>query len=270
MFNLRITGRTPEELQKNLSAVYDSIHKKEADRQLTFNPSPIIEPATRTASETKQIEKQQFAQPITPLTQIPATVTPAVVAPSVPIPATTPVAASSEFDSRGMPWDGRVHAETKGINKDGSWRSRRGVDKKDVAAVEMTLQRRSTQPAVVAQPVPSAIPSVPTFQAPPVNYPPMPSSFHGQPVAPPVVQQAPPVYDNFSTARKQAHDLASFTATLIPSLAKLVEEGKLTPEYIGSLKNHFGVKEIWELNEQQCAEMFEQFAAHGLINKVGG
>lgn len=271
MYNLRITGRTPEELQKNLSAIYDSVFKgvDVVERQMKFEPTPQIEPIgkTRTATEVIESMKQPSYLPTAPaqefVQKVADHVLPLVAAMPVfsPPPTQAPVATSEEVDSRGLPWDGRVHAETKGTNKDGSWRSRRGVDKKEVAAVEATLPRRSTQPTV-AQSFPTEIPSIPTYQTPKIEVAPV----H----APPIAQAPMPSYDNFAMAKKQAHDFSSFKETLIPSLAKLVKDGKLTPEYINSLKTHFGVQEIWQVNDQQCAEMFEQFATYGLINKVGG
>lgn len=46
-----------------------------------------------------------------------------------------------EFDSEGLPWDMRIHADTKGKNADGSWRRRRGVtDKTFVGMVENELR----------------------------------------------------------------------------------------------------------------------------------
>jgi len=60
-----------------------------------------------------------------------------------------------EFDSKGMPWDERIHAGTKAKNKDGSWKAKRGVDDATFAAVEQELRGR------VAAPVPT-MPSAPT------------------------------------------------------------------------------------------------------------
>lgn len=44
-----------------------------------------------------------------------------------------------DVDSRGLPWDERIHASTKATNGDGSWRNKRGVDKDVLAAVEAEL-----------------------------------------------------------------------------------------------------------------------------------
>ncbi len=44
-----------------------------------------------------------------------------------------------EFDKRGMPWDERIHASSKSINADGTWRNKRGIDKDTLEAVEKEL-----------------------------------------------------------------------------------------------------------------------------------
>src|ERR1700743_1495399 len=39
-------------------------------------------------------------------------------------------------DVHGLPWDARVHSANRGLNKDGSWRYKKGVDTVTKAAVE--------------------------------------------------------------------------------------------------------------------------------------
>lgn len=47
--------------------------------------------------------------------------------------------AQVQLDSTGIPWDERIHARTKVINPDGTWRKRRGVSEADMATVEAQL-----------------------------------------------------------------------------------------------------------------------------------
>jgi len=63
------------------------------------------------------------------------TVTPA---PTVPVTVATPVlgAPVEERDVNGVPYNPLHHADTRGRNKDGSWKQRRGADKVAVAAYE--------------------------------------------------------------------------------------------------------------------------------------
>jgi hypothetical protein len=56
-----------------------------------------------------------------------------------PAPVVTNPEGAPDVDSRGLPWDERIHAGTKATNADGSWRNKRGVDKALVEAVEAEL-----------------------------------------------------------------------------------------------------------------------------------
>lgn len=78
-------------------------------------------------------------------------------------------AAPPATDATGMPWDERIHANTKGQNEDGTWRKKRKVDAALVAAVE--AERRGgavAAPAPVPAPVPmpQGIPMVAAMPAP--------------------------------------------------------------------------------------------------------
>lgn len=63
-----------------------------------------------------------------------------------------------------LPWDERIHASTKAKNADGTWRTKRGVDKAEVAKVEAELRAIATAGAgpaasnVVQMPLPSVPP----------------------------------------------------------------------------------------------------------------
>lgn len=59
--------------------------------------------------------------------------------PPAPDPIVTNPEGAPDVDSRGLPWDERIHASTKATNGDGSWRNKRGVDKALLEAVEAEL-----------------------------------------------------------------------------------------------------------------------------------
>lgn len=65
--------------------------------------------------------------------------------------------AAPAVDARGIPWNGDYHASTKARNADGTWRTKRGVDKAKLEAWEKTLQPSMPVPGVPAAPV-AAIP----------------------------------------------------------------------------------------------------------------
>jgi hypothetical protein len=45
-----------------------------------------------------------------------------------------------ETDAAGLPWDERIHASTKALNVDGTWRRRRNIDTAEIARVEAELK----------------------------------------------------------------------------------------------------------------------------------
>lgn len=183
--------------------------------------------------------------------------------------ATSTTVGSTELDSRGLPWDVRIHSKERSRNKDESWRYKRGVEDEIVKQVEAEL--KLTLPAAnlthtPLQPVPTVENVVP-FVAPPQLAP----QVFVAPVAP-VVQQAPPPPPTPMPSVKPAHSLISFKNNLTLILAQFVNEGKIDQAYIDSLKTHFGVKEIWNIlaSEKQCIELYEMFIHIGFVTRVEG
>ena len=103
------------------------------------------------------------------------------LAPAAPVPAASAAPANPagiEVDANGLPWDERIHAGGRAKNKDGTWRSKRGVnDAAKVKAIEAELRQ------ALAAGLPQAVPQPP---APPAA-PPQPPA----PVAPPAPPAAP-------------------------------------------------------------------------------
>lgn len=66
-------------------------------------------------------------------------------------------------DKNGLPWDERIHAGTKALNGDGTWKKRRGVDDATVAAVTAELMNVKGEaqnlPDPVAANVPESVPA---------------------------------------------------------------------------------------------------------------
>lgn len=88
-------------------------------------PAPIAATATAPDTSTATPTSVTAAAPVAPMAAPPA-----------------PVAASAEppaVDSRGLPWDARIHSEKKGLNADGTWRNRRGVQPLVRSQVEAAL-----------------------------------------------------------------------------------------------------------------------------------
>jgi len=145
-------------------------------------------PAAPLAVSTPVIAGASTVAPPPPANTAPTTTTPGV--------ASSVAAASSggvEVDKDGLPWDGRIHTESKTKNADGRWRKKRNFDATIAAEIEGQLRQVMEAPSAVPQPV--APPSVP---APPeanvtTPTPGVASSAVAAPVPPTVPQPPAPV-----------------------------------------------------------------------------
>ena len=107
-----------------------------------------------------------------------------------PLPSTTAIvpppaapAPAANLDSRGLPWDGRIHASTRALLQDGSWRRKRDTDPAYVAQVEAELRGAVAAPAVPPPPptvAAAAVPASPESSAPAV--PPAPGGGTAEPL----------------------------------------------------------------------------------------
>lgn len=76
--------------------------------------------------------------------------------PLPPVGAPTPaVLTGGDLDSRGFPWDERIHAATKTKTQDGVWKRKRGVDEALVKQVEGVEVIPSFFPAAQVPPPPA-------------------------------------------------------------------------------------------------------------------
>lgn len=116
--------------------------------------------------------------------------------PAASATASPPANVAVERDALGMPWDARVHSETKKTNADGSWRFRRNLDAtvKNSVMAELKAQVMPQQPltgVASAVPMPPAPPAVPQLPAATVVVPPPPSVDAGAVPAAPVIPPPP-------------------------------------------------------------------------------
>jgi len=161
---------------------------------------------------------------------------PAPVAPQPPVapPPTIPTTANMQppappasppvLDSRGLPWDQRIHSSTKARNADGTWRTKRNVDAALVPAVEAELQRlmsiAAPTPAVSAMP-----PMPPAAPVAPVAPPAAPIAPQMPPVAPAAPVPAPP-----PGPAGQPNTFAELMTVLTPLMA----QGRVTMDTINA------------------------------------
>lgn len=133
-------------------------------------------------------------------------------------------------DSLGMPHDARIHSDNKGLNKDGSWRKRRGVNDVMVAAVETEMKMRALQPQPQFQPPQPYTPPAPQpqFQQPQFQPAPMP---HQQP------QQYTPPAQPMLQQPAAALDFNGFMQHLSGQMQKRDANGQplITTDYLASI-----------------------------------
>lgn len=191
------------------------------------------------------------------------------------------IAVNSERDSRGLPWDERIHSGNKEKGKDGVWRRRRGVSPEVEAQVEAEL--RGQAPAKKVAPFGSMTPEqyqqavTPAPVAAPV---PMPTTEHrvSLPVGPDVLSaaQIPATpAPSFAPPAMQVMPPNTFTPesfrnNLMNVLNDLAAAGKINHEWINSQKFQFGGKDVtqWYENAEACNSLFEAFVGWGLVNKL--
>ena len=167
---------------------------------------------------------------------------PANTAPITTTPGPVSLAAGAapagvELDEHGLPWDNRIHAESKGKIADGSWRKKRGVDPALVAQVEAELRQVMGAPSgpLGASTVPSA-PTPPLATAAPVTVS-LPTASVSPAVVPPPPAPAPAA---LGVEVAQPDPRQQFVA-LIGRASAAIQAGKVTQEEIKQVCQGAGI-----------------------------
>ncbi len=136
------------------------------------------------------------------------------------------------LDSKGLPWDGRIHGATQTKNADGSWRQKRGLNDeamKNRVEAELRAGQAARLLVAPAAPVSAPVPPAITAQSPVAS--PAPVSPPTEPVAGETAGQlmarlAPILQSNPAAAPKVAQALGMFGLTGIGQILN-------APELIG-------------------------------------
>ena len=132
----------------------------------------------------------------------------------------------SSLDKFGFPWDARIHASTKNINKDGSWRKQKGPDPSLLAGVEAELRAKGygvvpqAAPAAAAAPVPTPTPA-PTPTPTPVPTP-EPTPAAAAPAGPTLL-------------------------TVMQAITTGMGSGKISAEYLALVCQRYGIAGVQDL-----------------------
>lgn len=173
-------------------------------------PLPLGATAAPSIAVAAQFPSVPAAMPATsaaPTSSVPAppAPTPANVALIAAPPTESPVG-GVELDKHGLPWDNRIHAESKGKIADGTWRKKRNLDPTVLATVEAELRQLMGAPAAPLAPTTAPIaPTPPLAPAAPVtaNLPPAPAPVAGAAPTMPAAPNVAPAGDVPQDARQQ-------------------------------------------------------------------
>lgn len=200
-----------------------------------------------------------FAAPLAPSTSpAPAPSTSAPLPPVATAPTTTTLggassaapAASVELDSKGLPWDERIHASTKSKLASGEWKNKRGVPPERITAVEAELRASlGAAPAPLA-PVAAAapLPPVAPIATTPAPAAPVGASSPTTTTLPP----AAPVVDPADFTQLMPRVSAAVAGGVLPATAlndACVANG--LPSIVGLQQNPAYVPLVWAFLKQQ-------------------
>lgn len=164
----------------------------------------------------------------------------------------------NEVDTEGVPWDSRIHASSKAKVANGTFKIKRGVSDAEAFPIKAELRARvaTSRPA-------SALPTqaYPAIQQAPVQQP-----VYQAPVTQAPVVANPPMPQMQTTS---GHTLDTFKSQFALVIGQLIGNGKLTQDYVNSLKSHYGIQEIWQASDAAKTEMFQTFVQYNIIQQVG-
>jgi hypothetical protein len=220
---LQDLARTTEAPQVVPGLALHNVDKAKVKTQLLFTPT-VVE------NVTQSLDNQPLPFPPAAEAEPPLPFPPAAEAePLLPFPT---VVASGPVDTRGYPWDGRIHNSGKTKMANGNWKNRRGVDKALVAQVEAELAA-----ATGAAPAPAA--PAPAAPAPAAPAPASPAPAAPAPAAPAPAAPAPAAAkgDYTRTAAKMSNLIGAGVLDIDTAMAMIAEHGdgaKSLPEMVGN------------------------------------
>ncbi len=175
---------TPGELRKisgALAAIADHLDRDVRHTPLVTQPLPPVESIAAFANQASPFASQ-VAEASPPVPPAPPPPPPPPAPPALTVFA-PPAGAGIEVDSKGFPWDGRIHASSRVKVADGTWRQRRNLDDATLSQVENELRA-----LMASRPAGSA-----DLSAVPINTtPPAPASVGVVPIVSPSDIQPPP------------------------------------------------------------------------------
>lgn len=189
-----------------------------------------------------------------------STVAPPPPANTAPI-TTTPGVASSvagvDLDAKGMPWDNRIHAESKGKIADGTWRKKRNLDPTTVATVEAELRQLMGAPGVTPL-APTTAPIAPTPPLAPAA--PVTANLPTASVSPAVAAPLPPAAPQAPVVGEVPADARAMFVALVGRASAAIQGQKVTQAEVNQCCVDAGVPALPLLANR--LDLVAQVAAH--------
>ena len=189
-----------------------------------------------------------------------STVAPPPPANTAPI-TTTPGVASSvagvDLDAKGMPWDNRIHAESKGKIADGTWRKKRNLDPTLLATVEAELRQLMGAPGVTPL-APTTAPIAPTPPLAPAA--PVTANLPTASVSPAVAAPLPPAAPQAPVVGEVPADARAMFVALVGRASAAIQGQKVTQAEVNQCCADAGVPALPLLANR--LDLVAQVAAH--------
>ena len=189
-----------------------------------------------------------------------STVAPPPPANTAPI-TTTPGVASSvagvDLDAKGMPWDNRIHAESKGKIADGTWRKKRNLDPTLLATVEAELRQLMGAPGLTPL-APTTAPIAPTPPLAPAA--PVTANLPTASVSPAVAAPLPPAAPQAPVVGEVPADARAMFVALVGRASAAIQGQKVTQAEVNQCCVDAGVPALPLLANR--LDLVAQVAAH--------
>lgn len=209
-------------------------------------------PAAPLAVSTPAIAAASTVAPPPPVNTAPITTTPGVASSAAGVSS-----AGVELDSKGMPWDNRIHAESKGKIADGTWRKKRNLDPTLLATVEAELRQLMGAPGVTPL-APTTAPIAPTPPLAPAA--PVTANLPTASVSPAVAAPLPPAAPQAPAVGEVPADARAMFVALVGRASAAIQGQKVTQAEVNQCCVDAGVPALPLLANR--LDLVAQVAAH--------
>jgi hypothetical protein len=207
-------------------------------------------PAVFAANGHTQQPVAAVAVPAPPSPPTSADTAAASVGATMTAPAST--ADNVQRDKNGLPWDERIHSDTKAKNKDGTWRTRRNLKPGVLESVTAELRAMAPATAGLVPPPPAVVPAPPVQPAAVVPVQPVSVGASVAVPAPPVSLQpgavpAPPAPGGAAVVLPVDGAQSVTFPQVMQAITQACQAGKMKNEDIPALCVSVGVPTLQEL-----------------------